>query len=60
MNPTLNIWCLSLSILFTLLYLILGWHIFKKYKPNITYSQKVVVVLIFLNLICKVIGFATI
>ena len=60
MNPTLNIWCLCVSAVFLLLYLILGYYIFKRYKPNLTCSQYVIILLILLNLTLKMAGFSII
>lgn len=57
MDRTLIHWCLGLSLLFTILYLIFATYILYRFKLHIIPTQLAIIVLSLLNFIAKDVGF---
>lgn len=58
MDASLIHWCLGLSLLFTILYLIFGTYILYRFKLHIIATQLAIIVLSLVNFIAKDVGFS--
>ena len=51
-------WCFGLNLCFTLIYTVFGSYIFIRFKPKIAKIQLAIIILSFVSLLSKNIGFA--